>query len=866
MAFNNRLSHFLLAIWNTLIALFTLKRTRGYPSDHEKLEIVVQSPIVPGIDSLSTCTGTANAEKLLDEPQMAQGKRKFKKHTRTGARSDIPPPKICVQDWSCVPLDVSNLYEPSKPDLDSWRPELLPDSCLASASPLSVPLVECSNNQIAPKDQTNAAHSKITLKATNPDENCLSPEPNDANLDSLPPIQLFSNDNYSFASSDSAYSSASPQLIITSPATSYVPNTGLSAILYDAPISSILGHPSSIPLPSHSPICYKQTIARKKSQTQCSTVGSLESLSITASTSLFASEPPNSSVTTSPDHEFSRTPYPDIFDFGMYVDIFGSSGSLVGLASFGSVVVCDGNGDGRLSISGPSGLGLDGVGADDAKPAARRHGVMFGTCVLGNTSSPPPSPLGKDVYRSAAYSKAVGSKKLVVGLGIGFGLENQTQTGGDGMRKALLRGVVRRSVSMKTTIKESPSSPVLGTRTGRKDSFDREMRPRATSLVEEGLSLDADAIEERLRVTSWDKSVFDWSEAEFLEMLRHSPIIMIIIILLSWYLLAQLILTAWAEDLSVPSSWDKSTVSKSSREERINRTAEAIDAFIASDALFTSTQPPSNLSNTFWPYGELLALIADFDIFTNQTRYKRIAQERFLPPLQRTTADSGRYGYAATRAYLAYQDEGFLDIAKDYWASNRSMTVTDADVQSRSSPAKPEINSTMSMACSKDGTNYTLAGGTFYNTNQNDLGISTGATADYLTLTVSLATAVPSNLNPDYMTLASQIGQFIRTVLYKGSGILYDGVRVGDPDCPSRQDNIKYALSDIAVTMQSLSLLTSNSNNEDFTDILREVARNATGSTWNSADGVLDTGKVSATGSLKFAEHSQRLLRSCFEL
>ncbi|KAK1235487.1 hypothetical protein PQX77_001285 [Marasmius sp. AFHP31] len=315
--------------------------------------------------------------------------------------------------------------------------------------------------------------------------------------------------------------------------------------------------------------------------------------------------------------------------------------------------------------------------------------------------------------------------------------------------------------------------------------------------------------------------------------------------LLSWYLLAQLILTAWAEELSVPSSWGRSTVSEASREERINRTAEAIDAFIASDALFNSTQPPSNLSDTFWPYGEFLALIADFDIFTNQTRYKRIAQERFLSPLQRTTPDlvtaignKFRYGYAATRAYLAYQDEGFLDIAKDYWASNRSMTVTDADVQSRSSPAKTEINSTMSMACSKYGTNYTLAGGTFHSTVQDDLGISTGSTADYLTLTVSLAT-VPSNLNPDYMTLASQIGHFIRTALYKGSGILYDGVRVGDPDCPSRGDNIKYSLSDAAVTVQSLSLLTLNSNNNDFTDILREVARSATGSIWNSADGVL---------------------------
>ncbi|KAL0059626.1 hypothetical protein AAF712_013591 [Marasmius tenuissimus] len=502
MAFKNTLSHFLLAIWNTLIALFTLKQTRPYHSDDGKLEIVVHSPIVPEDASLSKCTGIASSsfplfplftkahgrkgteEKSLNECQTvaikSQEKKKFKKHTRTGARSDISSPKIYVQDWSSLPFDVSNLYEPSQPDLDSWRPELLPDSCLASSS-LPVPtsqLVESSH----PSNDVDAAHSSSILKATNPDEQCPSPKPNDSitgvhPIDSSPPIQLFSNDNYSLASSDSAYS---PQLL-TSPAPSYIPHA-LSAILFDTPISSILPSPMSI--------CYKQTLTRKNSQTQCSTV---------ECTSLFPSEP-DSSVTTL-GHEVSRTPYPDLFDFGMYVDVFGSAS---GLASFGSVVAGDG-----LSISG--------LEEDMDKPTPRRYGVMFGTSLLGNTTTPNSRspPLSKDVYRSAAYSKPVGSKKVVVGLGIGLGLG--LENGGDGMRKAVLRGVVRRSVSVSAGSKMSPStsSPVLG----RATSFDRGVR--ATSSVEEGLSVDA--IEERLRDASWDKSMFDWSEAEFLEMLRYSP-------------------------------------------------------------------------------------------------------------------------------------------------------------------------------------------------------------------------------------------------------------------------------------------------------------------------------------------------------
>ncbi|KAK1234763.1 hypothetical protein PQX77_002027, partial [Marasmius sp. AFHP31] len=336
--------------------------------------------------------------------------------------------------------------------------------------------------------------------------------------------------------------------------------------------------------------------------------------------------------------------------------------------------------------------------------------------------------------------------------------------------------------------------------------------------------------------------------------------------MLCWYLLTQLILTVCGVELSVPSSWNKPTV-EASREERINRTAAAIDAFIASDTLFTSAQPPSNLSDTYWPHGAFLALIADFDIFTNQTRYMRIAQERFLPALQQTTPDTIQYGYAATRAYLAYKDEGFLNIAKDYWASERNLTLSDADVESNSSPAKSKINSSISLACSKPGAEFTLAGGTFHSTDQNDLLITTGSTADYLTLTVSLGT-VPSNLDPVYMTLAGQMGQFMRSALYIESGVFYTGINMTgtDPDCPTRYGGTRVYYT--ASTMHSLSLLVLSSKNDTLTDVLREVALGATGNSWNSADGVLDTQKVADANDVKSdtAQATQQLLRSYHDL
>ncbi|KAK1221945.1 hypothetical protein PQX77_015235 [Marasmius sp. AFHP31] len=131
-------------------------------------------------------------------------------------------------------------------------------------------------------------------------------------------------------------------------------------------------------------------------------------------------------------------------------------------------------------------------------------------------------------------------------------------------------------------------------------------------------------------------------------------------------------------------------------------------------------------------------------------------------------------------------------------------------------------------------------------------------------LTVSLATV--SNLDPAYMTLASQMGQFIQNTLYKESGVFYTGITVGSPDCPPRRNDRDSVVSDAAVTMQSLSLLALSLKNNNLTDMLRDIARYATGSSWSSDNGVLDTQKVLVvTGSNTF-QYSQRLLQSHFDL
>ncbi|KAK1224240.1 hypothetical protein PQX77_012862 [Marasmius sp. AFHP31] len=115
------------------------------------------------------------------------------------------------------------------------------------------------------------------------------------------------------------------------------------------------------------------------------------------------------------------------------------------------------------------------------------------------------------------------------------------------------------------------------------------------------------------------------------------------------------------------------------------------------------------------------------------------------------------------------------------------------------------------------------------------------------------------------MTLAGQMGQFMRNTLYNNSGVFYSGIKVGDLDCPARLGEMDTRVSYAASTMHSLSLLALSSKNDTLTDL--EAARRTTGSIWSSVSGVLDTQKVADVAERgDAAQPSQRLLRSYHDL
>ncbi|KAL0577968.1 hypothetical protein V5O48_004004 [Marasmius crinis-equi] len=323
-------------------------------------------------------------------------------------------------------------------------------------------------------------------------------------------------------------------------------------------------------------------------------------------------------------------------------------------------------------------------------------------------------------------------------------------------------------------------------------------------------------------------------------------------LLSGWFLMLPLLISSL--DLPSTSSWRKPGIT-ASREERINRTAAAIDMFIKSDTFFNSP-PPQPLPNKSWPYGELLAEIADFDILTNQTRYKEVVQKYYLPALQDLVPLQSRYGYAAARAYLAYKDDAFLTVAERYWASARALTLSDEEVAVGKSSAKTNI--TIPKDCTSSGT--TLAGGTFHDAlDDNDGVITAASTGDYMALTLSLAMSTP---NQTYTDLAKEMSNFLLSVMYKGSGVVSDDVIIQQTGACIVQENRFDKPYNTGAVIQGLSMLASVTEDSDsgVMSDLRDITLVAiTNASWYTDDGILDL-------SDRTNEYSQRLLRSYFDL
>ncbi|KAJ6559786.1 hypothetical protein B0H19DRAFT_1260480 [Mycena capillaripes] len=189
-------------------------------------------------------------------------------------------------------------------------------------------------------------------------------------------------------------------------------------------------------------------------------------------------------------------------------------------------------------------------------------------------------------------------------------------------------------------------------------------------------------------------------------------------------------------------SWRSPRIS-TSVEDRVDIAGAAVDMAVSkldSDHQF-------DVQGLAWGVaGYFYSQMADFDIASNQTKYKDTLSQYFLrastlranfsdelyafswdsttrPDYCSVSLDYGlSYGHAAIRAYAAYKDQIFLDHAVQSWWFGRSYTLSDAGISSGKSDAKE-------FPIEKQCQGISMTGGTFGNTLTTDTeltGLSTG--------------------------------------------------------------------------------------------------------------------------------------------
>ncbi|KAJ7161850.1 hypothetical protein C8R43DRAFT_991622 [Mycena crocata] len=158
--------------------------------------------------------------------------------------------------------------------------------------------------------------------------------------------------------------------------------------------------------------------------------------------------------------------------------------------------------------------------------------------------------------------------------------------------------------------------------------------------------------------------------------------------------------------------------------------------------------------------------MAEFDILTRQTTFASELQQAIPLDMsgQLELADVDSLGHAAIRAYTAYKNPIFLNIANQTWTYARDHTISAEAIAAGSLPAKDVV---LAKTCQ----DATMLGGTFINNNLMDSTVTGSASA----VSALLAEATSS---PTYLTAASDSLHFIQSHLSSQTctGLMMEGL------------------------------------------------------------------------------------------
>ncbi|KAK7044065.1 hypothetical protein VNI00_007781 [Paramarasmius palmivorus] len=555
-------SRFLLAFWSSVSDFFNRPGSDGSESQRTaqaySMEIVVENG---GGISLARSESNASLwetdkQRFLCNPEIVRTKSqkrfqdKKKKHTRTDARSTISPPAICVQDWSSVPIKMSQMCSSSR-RRNTPPPDALlhPPVHQLSESRTRTPVEEITSNlhahadiDIQPRSTIQRViHSPPILPDSN-DVKGVSPTQTEASSGCQPGHQFSPFPARSKLDVDSTSGAPNVRILlhshpappVPSPPRSKKPTSicfALPAQPYASnPLSAVSGTLSDVAfaIPGNStplPLFTSKTAGNNRNAALW--MLDFETTALPSDDGRSDDDPFNpydefeAQLASTP--RFSVMQYSDIFDFDMYEAFAGSCDNLAAAATQGPGIVSTAESEDVSLYTAESGDGdeehcsLTGSLNESSQTPSKRCARLFsGSGVLGNRKTSTSPVKRKDVYRNAAYSKSVGTKKTDrANLG-------QGSPDGGSMRKAVLRSAMRRRSEK---IAAAASSGSISTRTV---SFKEDVSQDSISSkgsTQEGFNSSVDsAIADRLHDACRDVDEWHWTEEEFLRMLKPTRV------------------------------------------------------------------------------------------------------------------------------------------------------------------------------------------------------------------------------------------------------------------------------------------------------------------------------------------------------
>ncbi|KAK7018002.1 hypothetical protein VNI00_018457 [Paramarasmius palmivorus] len=235
-----------------------------------------------------------------------------------------------------------------------------------------------------------------------------------------------------------------------------------------------------------------------------------------------------------------------------------------------------------------------------------------------------------------------------------------------------------------------------------------------------------------------------------------------------------------AAQVAIPSTWRKPTVDIS-RQQSIDIAAAALDK--AYDEIVPDDKNP-----------DFNMILAEFDIATNQTRYRDKVANYFLTAL----------------AYVAYKDPTFLNLAKDAWDSNNNYVLSSTGVP-------PAFQSTSDSQVEDALDNHRkcpnavdLSGGLMYHP-RVDMVTSTNALSGLLAQITQ---------NDTYLNAAQQSARLFLSQLYDDDSLFWWQVTLNMSD-PCATPIIKRKESwNTGYTLEALAILSSIRQNETINERL----------------------------------------------